>query len=232
MKTLVVGDLHGRYDIAKEAIRLACSDDYKVNKVVFLGDYLDSFTESVEDQIKTLLLVTNYARDYPDKVEALMGNHERSYLYPKEACSGWNQETQTWVNAIGIRNIEETLKTYTYVGDFLCTHAGICKGLLEEQGTTLEGYLNSDEHIQVGRSRGGWSGYGGLYWCDFFREFEPIEGVKQIFGHSHYQHSGAIKTNGDNYNLDCLPWSKRDNETAWGLLVEEFTDEVKPFGIL
>ena len=64
---------------------------------------------------------------------------------------------------------------------------------------------------------------GGLYWNDFNSEFEPIEGVKQVFGHTHYRYNGALKTNGDNYNIDCLPQFDilEPGQPAYGLMIED-----------
>jgi hypothetical protein len=56
----------------------------------------------------------------------------------------------------------------------------------------------------VGHARGGVS-YGGPVWCDFNKEFKPIEGVRQIFGHTpgrnirvRYHHMI------EDYCVDCL----------------------------
>ena len=53
MKTIIVGDLHGRYEIAEKVLASG-------HNVVFVGDYVDSReNRSVEDQIKTIEIVLN-----------------------------------------------------------------------------------------------------------------------------------------------------------------------------
>ena len=40
MKTIIVGDLHGRIEIAEQLLKEDCN-------IVFIGDYLDSFDRSI-----------------------------------------------------------------------------------------------------------------------------------------------------------------------------------------
>ena len=235
METLVIGDLHGRFDVAEEAIAGALRGvDYQ--KAVFVGDYLDSYTEGSERQIRTLLSVMGGSQSYPDKVEGLLGNHEISYVTEESICSGYDHTTQIMVNAIGCDNIKKVLKSYTYVGQYLVTHAGVSQSLLRAQKMTLEEYLTSGEHNQIGRARGGYDPVGGLRWCDFNKEFLPIPDVRQIFGHTHYTFYDDFKVSGENYNIDCIPFSavsySEPDAIAYGLLVDEETGGVSRYAIL
>jgi len=86
MKTLVVGDLHGRWEVVEKVLKT----DYNV---VFVGDYLNSFDKTSLECLETLKLVTGAARDNPDKYTALMGNHELSYTGSEYTCSGYSRKT-------------------------------------------------------------------------------------------------------------------------------------------
>lgn len=223
MKTLIVGDLHGNLEIAKKAITQKTTD-----KVVFVGDYLDSYTKSVEDQVWTLATVLNAIEEDPDRVTGLLGNHELSYMIDGQYCSGWNQRTDIIVGHMKFRALE-LLKRYTYVDDILVTHAGVNLDLLTELGLTLQEYLDSDDHLQVG-SRGGSDKFGGLFWNDFTREFVPIPLVKQIFGHTHYIYNPerGLRSRGDeasmSFNIDILPQARnlmeKLGDEAYGVIVE------------
>lgn len=218
MRTLVVGDLHGNKEIAQQAL-----SNKEADRVVFLGDYLDSFNRSPEDQVETLLTVLEAAETLPDEVVALMGNHERSYMYPTETCSGWRQETDTMVTHL-VKRMEDTLKPYHWEQGWLLSHAGVSQGLLAMLDMSVEEYLESGDYCQIGSFRGGCSSEGGLFWNDWNMEFIPINGVKQIVGHTHYSYNGRTKGRGENFNIDCLPQTEVyvEGETpAVGIMLED-----------
>ena len=72
-KTIVVGDIHGHVDSVEKALAFD-------GNVVFVGDYLDSFSQSVDNQILCLKMVLDAIEEEPDRVVGLIGNHEMSYL--------------------------------------------------------------------------------------------------------------------------------------------------------
>jgi hypothetical protein len=56
--------------------------------------------------------------------------------------------------------------------------------------------------LQAGRSRGGLAKHGGIMWCNQ-REFFPINGINQIFGHTPVKSPKWInKENSKNLALD------------------------------
>jgi len=196
-KMIVVGDLHGNHEIVTEVL---AKDGYKV---CFIGDYLDSFDRSTVEQLHTLNLVTNAMRTQPTRVFALKGNHEMSYMDPYMQCSGYSYELKAQLDqGSGL----DMLLDYVWVDDWLISHAGVSGKLLEHTGQTLEEYLDKGEFNQIGRSRGGRDSHGGLYWCDWWRDFTPID-TPQIVGHSNHRPDGVgpgIITMGNSYNIDCL----------------------------
>lgn len=193
-KTLVVGDVHGMLS----AVEAALATDYPV---VFLGDYLDGFRTSYLDQVACLERVLQAQEE--GRAVALSGNHERSYSH-HETCSGFNMSLFEELQNRGLlERMEKELKPYHWCEGFLLSHAGVCHTLLDSVGITLEQYLEGGRFSDVGMARGGDSVSGGLFWCDWNYEFIPVEGVKQIVGHSHDR---LIREKDGNYCIDCLPY--------------------------
>ena len=71
--TLIIGDLHGNIEVIQAAIEQKTTD-----KVLFIGDYLDSYNRSVEDQVNGLRLVLDACEAEPTVYTGLLGNHELS----------------------------------------------------------------------------------------------------------------------------------------------------------
>ena len=182
MKTIVVGDIHGHVI----SVEMALAMPYNV---VFLGDYLDSFSQSVEDQVRCLTMVMDAIDAEPDRVVGLFGNHEMSYLVESMQCSGWKQETATHVTHLKERMLN-TLKDYYWVGGVLVSHAGVDQELLYQLGIGLEEYLEAAEFNQIGSARGGYAAVGGLYWNDFNMEMKPVDGLPQVVGHTNWRQQG------------------------------------------
>lgn len=201
MKTLVIGDLHGQVEIVSKALDTGLP-------LIFLGDYLDSYTREVVDQIDTLMLVIEAVKT--GRAQALLGNHEMSYLDRRMRCSGYRLATQLHVDNIHDVMLKH-LNIYIRDDEFLFTHAGVSQRLLTARSQTLKEYLDGNEYFQVGRARGGSIGaVGGLYWCDW-REFEPVPGIKQIVGHSR---GNTIRQKGDNWCIDV-----NENGPPMGLVI-------------
>jgi len=201
MKTLVVGDLHGRYEVAEKAL----ASEYNV---VFVGDYLDSYSRSSEECLETLRLVVDAPLDpsTTKSVIALKGNHELSYSDLTSRCSGYKTKTQELLDS-EFRGWDNWLLDYVWCEGFLISHAGVSQLLLSGTGLGLEDYLHNKSLTEVGYARGGRVPIGGLFWCDWFEEFEPIPDTPQIVGHSGYRPHGVspgILQKGNSYNVDCL----------------------------
>jgi len=173
------------------------------HKIVFIGDYLDSFDRKMVEQLHTINLVLGAVRAQPDRVWALQGNHERSYQDRHMQCSGYSYELADQLH----QTVDMSpLLDYIWVDDWLISHAGVSQKLLDASGQTLEEYLDAEDYDQIGRARGGRDAVGGLYWCDWWREFEPTA-TPQIVGHSNHRPIDALPgiiQNGNSYNIDCL----------------------------
>lgn len=71
MKTLVLGDIHGRL-IWNDIIEKENPD-----KVIFLGDYVSTHENiTAGQQLSNLEDILNYKEENPDKVILLRGNHK------------------------------------------------------------------------------------------------------------------------------------------------------------
>ena len=71
MKTLVLGDIHGK-TVWKDII-----DSENPDKIIFLGDYVSTHDKiSSSQQIDNLENILSYKEDNLDKVILLRGNHK------------------------------------------------------------------------------------------------------------------------------------------------------------
>ena len=202
-KTLVIGDLHGKVDIVEAAL----SSGYFC---VFVGDYVDAFDHDLTDQITTIQMVLSAVRT--GQAAGLLGNHELSYLEDGMQASGFSYNTFMLMKSVQT----SLLIPFFECEGFLISHAGVSNKILK--GRSIEQYLWRDRFFNdIGYTRGGSSACGGLYWCDWDHEFEPVPGVKQIVGHTRQD---SIQEREGNYCIDVL-----DNCTDC-LLIEDGEAEI------
>ena len=184
MRTLVVGDIHGQVEVVEKILDMG-------EPTVFVGDFMDSYTRSPEDCIESYRLALD------SHATVLFGNHERSYMYPHMRCSGYNPKTQVLFDHLDTSEV----KDYHWIDGILISHAGVSELLLKHKGITLDEYLKEGAFDDIGVMRGGSSSFGGLYWCDFNMDFEPVLEVPQVFGHTRGR---GVRVNGNSYCIDCL----------------------------
>ena len=96
----------------------------------------------------------------------------------------------------------------------LVTHAGVTQKWLDTIELDLNLIMlhdNESEWNMIGRARGGGHRCGGPVWCDYWAEFKPIPGIKQVFGHTQHRKvgeaRGVVTQDGKNFNIDCLDTS-------------------------
>jgi len=221
MKNIVVGDLHGNVNLANEILE---NFWLTTDHIIFVGDYFDSFDFSVETQIKLIELLLDAQKRDPEKIVMLAGNHELSYLIPGMRCSGHNNILSKWLYESGTASyLQEKLKTWVHINGWLITHAGVSLNWIPDGYREMDvvEFLkiaeNSENDLiyQIGRSRGGFHPCGGPFWCDFWHEFRPIAGVKQIFGHTSYRPAkleldnvGILELYENQFLIDCLLYHK------------------------
>lgn len=167
--------------------------------IVFLGDYVDSFTHSNTEMINNLNDIIQFKLDNKDKVITLLGNHDIAYLRLGEknfSCSGMRHEISFDVHDIFQEN-KSLFQNAFQKGKYIFTHAGIqdywfthyFKGDIQSNiADQLNNPKDRNQDIalnQVGYRRWGSFPIGGIFWCDKEELKKPLKGYTQIVGHTH-----------------------------------------------
>jgi hypothetical protein len=205
MKRIVVGDLHGDLELYRKI--KATFPDYMITLV---GALVDSYVFSRKGQ---LALMNEVLNDIEAGItESIIGNHEWSYLWPERMqCSGYSPAFAAQLMPLHSRMLKP-MKPFifdrSYSDPILITHAGLSAKAIDNLPKDIEMFLNdairSEDGMafDIGHSRGGTAKVGGIFWCDFNQDFEPIPGLRQIFGHTRVD--GVQTLPGGNYAIDCM----------------------------
>lgn len=154
-KILTIGDIHGlstwkelifggatEFFFWKQAVEnnyLEYEDKFifhEYDKIIFVGDYVDSFDISSPDILENLKEIVLFAKTYPDLVVLLLGNHDIQYIVPNEICSGYRGEMYHDLHQIFTENedlfriafldeFEHEYKGHPITNRTLWTHAGV-----------------------------------------------------------------------------------------------------------
>lgn len=186
MKLFIISDVHGRsnwqhfVDI-RHLIKLPnLETDY--DKYIFLGDYVDSYTETDAVILYNLQQIIQFKKNYPDNVILLLGNHDLQYMFEfnNHGCSGYRPEMYQELHKL-FQDNKELFQPVYRINNYLFTHAGVTtiwKKYLNEttDGTTYEGDIDQiintmfdsyDYYLFiVGYARGGHHKSGGPFWAD------------------------------------------------------------------
>lgn len=135
-KTVILGDTHGR-----SFWKLIVNTE-EFDKVVFIGDYFDSFDITAEDQMNNFLDIIEYKKNGGKEVILLIGNHDYHY-FPEIGYSGISG-----YQVGAAKSIEHLIDTYRdhlqmahSQDDVLFTHAGVGETWLDNNHKTQdEGY--------------------------------------------------------------------------------------------
>lgn len=206
-KILTIGDTHGKNTWKKLTL-----DEY--DKIIFIGDYVDSWDTSDEDMVNNLLDIIEFKKSNQNNVILLVGNHELNY-FPKFGHQFYGSSGYRPSIAFTLGEIFRQYKSffqYAYqledeTRKYLWTHAGVTnswynkifytefssQNILSEQDLTVADELNMmfaeklECMTQVGWERGGHYKYGCPLWVDI-KEFTargiPLRGYHQIVGHN------------------------------------------------
>lgn len=221
IKIMTIGDVHGRdawkflthgssYEFEQWAIMInnganandeIFKDDYPyfgVDKIVFIGDYVDSFTIKNLEIKRNLEDIILFKKSLPEKVVLLWGNHDVQYFIPNQICSGYRPEAR-WDLQILFNDNMDLFQMAYQEGDYLWTHAGLLKPVLKDMLKTypeLKKFKNEGEILneafkreipqifQVDGASGGWSMYGGPLWVRPNQLGEEGVDLHQIVGHT------------------------------------------------
>lgn len=125
-KVLAVGDIHTKSWILYEVAELVDFYDH----IVFVGDYADNWNTAPTQTLATWRLLRQLVQSNPEKVHAVIGNHDYAYIHPEIAghSSGWNPVTFTLINTPENKKIKNWLLSLpiTFELDGVTfSHAGI-----------------------------------------------------------------------------------------------------------
>ena len=144
MKVLVIPDVHGRKFWRKSA-----SDNIgKVDKIIFLGDYLDPYGDEIEENpklmeceyfydaknlLKMLEHIIGLKKNEPDKYILLTGNHSDSYIWSK-FHSATRTDYRNWekYHKVFLENLEY-FNLVWIENNYIFSHAGISEGWKNER---------------------------------------------------------------------------------------------------
>ena len=141
MKTIILGDTHGRSNW-----KLATHQD-KPDRVIFIGDYFDSFEISGVEQINNFKEIIQYKENNPQiEVVLLIGNHDHHY-YPEigyTGTSGYQSGIAPSITQVIDENRHHLQMAYGF-GEYLFTHAGVSYDWLKIN--KWEGWESVEEKI-------------------------------------------------------------------------------------
>jgi hypothetical protein len=127
-KTIVIGDLHGRSNW-KLAIHQENPD-----RVIFIGDYFDSFEISGVEQIHNFKEIIEYKKTNPQvEVIMLIGNHDHHY-FPEvgyTGTSGYQSGVGHAITQVIDENRHHLQMAYGF-GEYLFTHAGVSPRFMDQ----------------------------------------------------------------------------------------------------
>jgi len=146
---LVIADLHGR----KFWRKVIADNSDKVDKVIFLGDYLDPYMNEIEEDTDSMECndfydcynlmnmlndIISLKKNEPDKYILLTGNHTDSYIWPKFKAAT-RTDYRNWEKYH--KFITDNLSFFNLVwieNDVIFSHAGISQGWAERVWKKLE----------------------------------------------------------------------------------------------
>jgi hypothetical protein len=183
MKIICVPDIHG-FNHWKKVIPLV----NKVDKIIFLGDYVDSFKNKWPEQIKNLYAIFRFKRENTNKVDILLGNHDTSYIL-EEHCSGFQPEHE--FDIYEAFNINKHLYQIISIYDnYLFSHAGVsaewmyCAGI-KDVNEINQLFLERPNFFRwVGPDGAGRNNSEGPLWIRENLCCCNVKGYNQIVGHT------------------------------------------------
>lgn len=196
---LIIPDLHLNWRRADRIINYVGADE-----ILFLGDYFDQFDDTPED-INEMVDWLEHSVKQPNRIH-LLGNHDMHYAFPdsKFQCSGYEQWKMFIIRDRLKTKFWDSFKFYHILDEtWMCSHAGLhdlhvpqkIKNMRKNRPAFLKeiskyldaeiikGFRGESWIFRAGRARGGYQRVGGITWCDE-REFKPIVGLNQVFGHT------------------------------------------------
>ena len=191
-KILICPDVHGRkfWHKAEEMVN-------EVDKIVFLGDYLDPYGYegiTFNDALEEFKQILDFKAKHSDKVVLLVGNHDMHYILTKFMdCSRRNYEMLNEINALYKDHLDKFELVYKH-DDYLFSHAGVYQKWIERHSIDFDELLDFKMFL-INRSytlqdlsfyRGGRFETGSCVWADIRESLRnaPFSYYTQIVGHT------------------------------------------------
>jgi predicted MPP superfamily phosphohydrolase len=142
MKIIAVGDVHGRNCWEQIA------NSQTFDKLIFIGDYFDSFNIPAQGQIRNFREIVAYKEANPEKIILLTGNHDFHYLpVARSINETYSGSQDRYAFQIGhlLQQHSSLLQVCYRWEDYLFTHAGVTKTWLDQagyKGEEIEAFIN------------------------------------------------------------------------------------------
>lgn len=197
--TIIIPDVHLRFQLVDRLLKHEQPDE-----VVYVGDFFDNFGDNPAMNRRQAIWLKAEMKKANRRF--CWGNHDIHYAHPVRMvrCSGFSEDKSEAINQILMPEDWAHFKWFHWVDDWLVSHAGVHPYLIPQahrdplDPTWFKGWLEAEAHnadrglielkehdwFRAGLSRGGRAAVGGLTWCDFNDEFQPINGISQIVGHT------------------------------------------------
>lgn len=211
MKIIVIPDIHTKYEKAERVCK-----KYSDHKIVFIGDYFDTFNDTPEDNQYTAEWLVESLKK-PNRVH-LIGNHDECYN-PRLTlfCSGFSKQKKQAINKVMSSEDWEKLQYFHHENGWLFSHAGINRywfgeplddninlnSIKKNISTSIQKQLSGYTNNSIWASdhyRGGQHEWGGILWQDW-RKMELIPNLKQCVGHTPIPRIQIISDNVKNSHI-------------------------------
>lgn len=185
--------MHHKYERAQVII-----DAVPHSGVVFLGDYWDDYGDTPEQARETAIRVRKRVEEHPED-EFILGNHDLGYLFgPNFRCDGFSIAKYFAIRDVlgSVQSFRKHFTMHTWVDGWLLTHAGLRRGMIHATKDINRDMADCLRQMEAGsQHRFLWPP--GIVWC---RDFQPIRGLKQLFGHT--QRGEPRRYDDDNWCID------------------------------
>lgn len=197
MRYGIIPDVHQNIEKAQHIREVLM--ELGVRNFIYLGDWFDSFTHDGL-HLQTADYLVNLLENTDDIF--IMGNHDAYYAFPEARflrAAGFKiskfQELRT-------KLFEKHWNRFVFahkIGSWLFSHAGLhpnyCHPVFGFESNYIKQLnqfgvefaktgMRNTPALYIGHGRGGNEAVGGLMWLDFGIEFEPIDGLNQVVGHT------------------------------------------------
>lgn len=197
MRTLVIGDIHNRIELADQILH-----DVPHDRVVFVGDYFDSKLyidqetgivyghSDGEADVRRTARWLRQSLHTPNHIH-LWGNHDLPYYkdamfgYPE--WMGWSSDKHKIINREMKEDEWRRLKFFVWIDDWLISHAGFhpCQFpafVPDENGGTRNVSLNDIRVYLQGQEDGAWQSLRENYRRHWFFDNGPARSGKAAIG--------------------------------------------------